>query len=59
MKYESIKKQLLKRRSQWKAIAVTAELSVATLRRIATQEDYLPSLRTLQAVEIGLRDTPR
>lgn len=59
MKYESIKKQLLKRRKQWKAIAATAELSVATLRRIATQEDYLPSLRTLQAVEIGLRDTPR
>lgn len=59
MKYESIKKQLLKRRSQWKAIAVTAELSVATLRRIATQENYLPSLRTLQAVELGLRDTPR
>lgn len=59
MKYESIKKQLLKRRQQWKAIAATAEISVATLRRIATQEDYLPSLRTLQAVEIGLRDTPR
>lgn len=59
MKYESIKKQLLKRRQQWKAIAATAELSVATLRRIATQEDYLPSLRTLQAVEVGLRDTPR
>lgn len=59
MKYESIKKQLRKRRSQWKAIAAAAELSVATLRRIATQDDYLPSLRTLQAVEIGLRDTPR
>lgn len=59
MNIEPLRKKLRRLKKRWLELSATAEISTSTIRRVAETEDYMPSLRTLEALTAGIKALPK